>query len=49
MKDTTGAKFLITDPRADKILVERERHGRDRYSRWCGGKDGWDDYAERLH
>jgi hypothetical protein len=21
----------------------------DRYSRWCGGKNGFDDYAERLH
>lgn len=49
MEATTGSKFLITDPRADRILSERERHGSDRYSRWCGGKDGWDDYAERLH
>jgi hypothetical protein len=21
----------------------------DRYERWCGGKNGFDDYAERLH
>jgi hypothetical protein len=49
MKDTTGAQFLITDPRADRILAERERHGSERYSKWCGGKGGWDDYAERLH
>ena len=49
MRETTGSKFLITDPRADKVLAERERHGNERYSRWCGGKGGWDDFAERLH
>ena len=21
----------------------------DRYSRWCGGPGGWNDYAERMH
>lgn len=49
MRETTGSSFLITDPRADKILAERERHGNERYSRWCGGKQGFDDFAERLH
>ena len=22
---------------------------KDRYSRWCGGPGGFDDYSERLH
>jgi hypothetical protein len=49
MRETTGSAFLITDPRADKILAESARHGKERYSRWCGGKEGFDDFAERLH
>ena len=49
MRETTGSKFLITDPRADQILAERERHGSERYTKWCGGKGGFDDFAERLH
>ena len=49
MEETTGSKFLITDPRADRILSERARHGTERYTKWCGGKGGFDDFAERLH
>jgi hypothetical protein len=49
MRETTGSKFLITDPRADRILAEREKHGTERYTKWCGGKGGFDDFAERLH
>jgi len=40
---------LITDPAADRYLEKAAKHGTERYSRWCGGKDGWDDYAERMH
>jgi len=49
MQETTGAKVLITDRAADRYLEQAAKHGTERYSRWCGGKDGWDDYAERLH
>jgi len=42
---------LITDPRADKILnnLDKNRPPKDRNSRWCGGKGGFDDFVERWH
>ena len=49
MHETTGARVLITDLAADKLLEKASKHGTERYRKWCGGKDGWDDYAERLH
>jgi hypothetical protein len=49
MRETTGATVLITDQAADKYLAQSSKHGKARYSRWCGGKGGFDDYAERLH
>ncbi len=49
MQEDFGTKVLITDLAADKYLDKSAKHGTERYSRWCGGKDGWDDYAERLH
>ena len=49
MKEVTGATVLITDPAADRLLAKVSKHGKDRYSKWCGGKGGFDDYAERLH
>ncbi len=44
-----GTKCLITDLAADGYLAKAAKHGTARYSRWCGGKDGFDDFAERLH
>jgi hypothetical protein len=43
---------LITDPRSDKYL-NKARQGKsnppvDRMSKWCGGKNGFDDYVERF-
>ena len=49
MQEDFGTKVLITDLAADKYLSEAAKHGTERYRVWCGGKDGWDDYAERLH
>ena len=49
MQEDFGTKVLITDPRADKLLAKGAKHGNERYSRWCGGKGGFDDFAERLH
>jgi len=44
-----GTKCLITDAVADKYLDQSKKYGEERYSKWCGGKGGFDDYAERLH
>ena len=49
MQQEFGTKVLITDLAADKYLAKSAKHGTERYSRWCGGRGGWDDYAERLH
>ncbi len=43
---------LITDPRSDKYLNMARKNKKnppeDRMSKWCGGKNGFDDYVERL-
>lgn len=43
---------LITDPRSDKYLkMARKRRSdppSDRTSKWCGGKNGFDDYVEWM-
>jgi hypothetical protein len=47
MKEKWGTNRLITD-----YVPENEKKGtppEDRYSRWCGGKDGFDDFVERWH
>lgn len=49
MQEQFGTKVLITDRAADKYLAQAAKHGTDRYRAWCGGKGGFDDYAERLH
>jgi hypothetical protein len=49
MQENFGTKVLITDLAADKYLEKAAKHGTERYSRWCGGKGGFDDFAERLH
>jgi hypothetical protein len=49
MQEDFGTKVLITDLAADRYLKEAAKHGTERYRVWCGGKNGWDDYAERLH
>jgi hypothetical protein len=49
MQEDFGTKVLITDFAADRYLDKAAKHGTERYSKWCGGKGGWDDYAERLH
>lgn len=49
MQEELGTIYLVTDPRADKIMSRAERYGKERYERWCGGKGGFDDFAERLH
>lgn len=49
MMEDFGTTVLITDPRADRYIQQSEKFGKERYSRWCGGKGGFDDFSERLH
>jgi hypothetical protein len=49
MQQEHGTRVLITDLAADKYLEKSFKHGTERYSKWCGGKNGFDDFAERLH
>jgi len=49
MQETTGARVLITDLAADRYLEQSAKHGTERYSVWCGGKNGFNDWCERMH
>lgn len=53
MMDDFGTVCLITDIKSDFYLDKlKKRHNdppKDRYSRPCGGKGGFDDYVERWH
>jgi hypothetical protein len=49
MQQEFGTRVLITDRSADKYLEKAAKHGTERYAKWCGGKEGFDDYVERWH
>jgi hypothetical protein len=54
MKGDFGTNVLITSPEADKYLRKARLKKyqdvpEDRYSRPCGGKNGFDDFIERWH
>ena len=45
-----GTKVLITNPKSDLYLKKAsENKTPQKYSQWCGGENGWDDYTERWH
>jgi len=45
-----GTMCLITDYGSEKYLENKKYDvPKDRYSKWCGGKGGFDDYVERWH
>lgn len=48
MKEDFGTRCLITSTAADKYLSKSEKLGNERFGKWCGGKDGFDDYCERV-
>jgi len=52
MENDFGTTVLITDTRADAYLAKarkmKYKTPENRLERWCGGKDGFDDYVERL-
>ncbi len=45
MQNDFGTVCLITNPKADKYL---NRPKENRLSKWCGGKNGFDDFVERY-
>ena len=49
MQEDFGTRVLITDIAADRLLEKASKHGQERYRKWCGGRGGFDDFAERLH
>ena len=53
MEEDHGTAVLITDPKADAYLARahKMKYGvaQDRMEKWCGGKNGFDDYVERWH
>lgn len=50
MEQDFGTKVLITDPKSDNYLkMIKKIPPKDRYSRWCGGQNGFDDFVERWH
>jgi hypothetical protein len=52
MEENFGTVCLITNPIADKYLKKSKKNDnippKDRLSRPCGGRGGFDDYAEWL-
>lgn len=51
MESDFGTKVLITDPASDRYFARIRKNDppKDRYSRPCGGKGGFDDFVERWH
>ena len=51
MKEVAGATVLITDPAADRLLAKaaKEKANQKKFTDFCGGKGGWNDYTERWH
>lgn len=53
MENDFGTRVLITNIQSDKYLKDSEKKKydipSDRYSRPCGGANGFDDFVERWH
>jgi hypothetical protein len=50
MMEKHGTKCLITDYGSENLLKKTTQSiPNDRYSRWCGGQGGFDDFVERWH
>jgi hypothetical protein len=50
MSSEHGTKCLITDYGSEKYLSNTKYSiPKDRYSKWCGGSGGFDDFVERWH
>jgi hypothetical protein len=51
MQEEFGTKVLITDPASDRILnrAAREKPDQKKFTQFCGGVGGWNDFTERWH
>ena len=51
MQEQFGTRVLITDVAADRYLEKAKKEDPDqkKFTKFCGGKDGWNDYTERWH
>jgi hypothetical protein len=50
MQQEFGTKVLITDLAADRYLEKaaRENPHQKKFTEFCGGAGGWDDFCERM-
>ena len=50
MQEDFGTKVLITDVAADRLLEKavRENPNQKKFTEFCGGVGGWDDFCERM-
>jgi len=50
MMQEFGTRCLITDYASEKYLSKNTYQvPKNRLSKWCGGKGGFDDFVERWH
>jgi hypothetical protein len=51
MQEDFGTTVLITNPAADRLLAKaaKEKANQKKFTEFCGGKNGWNDYTERWH
>jgi hypothetical protein len=50
MQEDFGTKVLITDLAADYYLQKaaKENPSQKKFTEFCGGAGGWDDFCERM-
>ena len=50
MQQEFGTKVLITDLAADRYLekARKEDPTQKKFTKFCGGAGGWDDFCERM-
>lgn len=50
MQKEFGTKVLITDLASETYLKRSQKlKEQKKFTDFCGGKSGWDDYTERWH
>jgi hypothetical protein len=51
MQEDFGTKVLITDLAAERYLekAKKETPNQKKFTEFCGGKAGWNDFTERWH